>query len=544
MFVLYFPAARAGFVSDFTGWLDQIRNQSFGTYINRTNFKVVSMYQFTQLVTWVFYQFFGANAWLWHLLFITLHTINACLLYALCASMLRDAGVSNYKATGYIGSVLFCITPYISEVVVWEPSFHYLQGLLILLLIMRWVQQYIYAPSRKYILLVWVLYALSTHTLEVFYITPWFVLLLAIFYKYQTAEGNATWLRLMKHFFRPLLLIFILRLLEYRLLYGDWVSRIGSQTVLSLQDAGLGKPAKYLFHLLLLGRYVPAEWHLGSITMGDVRMHVYAFCDSVAGITLFYSITALFFAWGIFRYKYMSGKRRVALMLAAWAFIALLLITPLWFGDLLLVVYDRYTYFTAPFLFMFVAVSLSFIKRRYISTGIIVVLMAANLRYAIQAVRYWWKSSRITESLLQHLPAHDDKIIILLNLPDSMHGVLMIGSSGEGEYKLMRNLLYPQNKMKGKVYDAMSYNMATPHDGAHVKVLNDSTVRVMLNQYATWWWYEGLGGHDHENEDYKVRITGGDYELVMKQPASKYLLYYQTGSTWKQVDMTKTYEQY
>lgn len=544
LFILYFPAARAGFVSDFTGWLDQIRNHTFYEYINRTNFKVVSLYQFTQLVTWVYYQLFGVNAWMWHLLFITMHAFNASIIYKLCAGMLQDTKLVNYKVPVLIGCALFCVTPYVSEVIVWEPSFHYLLGLMLLLVIMLLVRRYIYEPRARYVLVVWVLYALSTHSLEVFYVTPWFVLLLGIFYKYQSPQGSSAWGGVVFKLFVPMLLLFVLRLVEYRVLHGDWVSRIGSETALSLKDTGLGKPAKYLFHLLLLGRYLPEEWQLGGVTLGEIRTQIYNACDSTAGIAMFYTFCVLAFAWGMFRYKYMSGRARVALIVAGWAMIALLLITPLWFGDLLLVVYDRYTYFAGGFVFVFVAICLTYIDNKKWQYGIIAVLLLANLRYSVQVVRYWWKSENIISRLLNELPVQDDKIVILLNVPDSMHGVLMIGSSDEGEYKMMRNLLLPGKAMHGPVHEAMSYNMATPNDGAHVRMLNDSTVRVVLNQYATWWWYSGLGGHDHEHADYKARITNDGYEMVMKKPASQYALYYQVGSQWKRVDMSRTYEQY
>ncbi|GAA4463853.1 hypothetical protein GCM10023093_13110 [Nemorincola caseinilytica] len=545
MFVLYLPAAKAGFVSDFTGWLQQVRYRPFWEYMNRSGFKVVSMYQGTQFVTWVYYQLFGASEWAWHILFITLHTANATLLYILCATLLRDAGVEQYRPIGYTGVVLFCVSPYVSEVVVWEPSFHYLQGLLILLLVLVWVQRYCYTGERRYVWYACVAYLFSIHTLEVFYITPWLALSLGWFYKGQLPQGKAMFGRVARYFFLPMLLLFALRLLEYRLLYGDWVSRIGSQTVLSLQDAGLGKPLKYLFHLLPLGRYLPAEWHIGSASMGDLRSNIYAFCDSGVGMTMFYGGCVSCFAWGLLRYGKMSGRAKVALLLGVWTFIALLLITPLWFGDLLLIVYDRYTYFTIPFLFMLVAIGIWSIRGRYVRVALLVVLLLANLRYTIQVNRYWGKGARIVDRLLHHLPETGDRTVILLNMPESMHGAPMMSASDPSEYKLMRDLLVPERPIKGKVYDALSFNMVTPDDGAHAQVLNDSTIRVKLNQYGTWWWYQAMGGHDYENEDYKLRINpGGDYDLTLKKPANGYILFYQVGDKWKQVDMSKTYEQY
>ena len=58
MFILYFPAAKAGFVTDFTGWLNQVKNHGFWEYINRSNFKATSLYQVTQFNTYIFYKLF------------------------------------------------------------------------------------------------------------------------------------------------------------------------------------------------------------------------------------------------------------------------------------------------------------------------------------------------------------------------------------------------------------------------------------------------------------------------------------------------------
>lgn len=536
MFALYFPAAKAGFVSDFTGWLDQVQHRSFSEYINRTNFKVVSLYQFTQLVTWGFYKVFGINAWLWHLLFITLHVVNACLLAVLCGGMLRDAGVRNYAGISYMGAGLFSISPYLSEVIVWEPSFHYLLGMLMLLVVLVCVQQYILLRRNTYIIIAAVVYALSTHSLEVFYITPWLVLSVALFYRAQLEEGKEVFKKVVLYFFVPLLVIFFLRMVEYRVLHGDWVSRIGSETALLAQETGLGKPLKYLFHLLFLGRFLP--WN-------SVKDVVYSFCDSSLGIGLFYVLLVAEVAWSIVAYKKMAGGQRVAFLLFVWVIIALLLVSPLWFGSMLLVVYDRYSYFACGFLFMAVAIGIGHVPNKYVRIGLLTVVVLANLRFAVQASRYWGKGARVTNSLLNDLPA-TGKTVVLLNIPESIHGVPMIGAWGYSEYRLMRNLLLPGKQVTDTVREVLSYNMVTPDDGAHVQVLNDSMLRVTLNQWGTWWWSEGQGGHSYENADYKLNVIdyGHLYELTLKKPAGEYALFFQVGDKWKRVDMGRWDEQW
>jgi hypothetical protein len=389
------------------------------------------------------------------------------------------------------------------------------------------------------------LFVYATHTLEIFYLTPWLVLLMALFYRYQCTDGREIGSRLIAKFFIPLLLLFGLRLLEFRLLHGDWVSRIGSATVLSVSDLGLGKPAKYLYHLVALGRFWPADVHVGSLTLGGIRQTIYQFCDSGIGVFLFWAIVMCVSAWCLFRYKYMTGSARVAFVMWLCMLAALVLVMPLWFYDLLLISMDRYAYFTIPFLAMLAAIGIWRMRRSWLRYALLLVVLLANVRYTVQANRYWMKGARITHSLLHTLPVHNNKITVLLNVPESMHGAPMIGASDMGEFKLMRNLLVPDSRLTGTVYDAMGYNMQSPEDGAHVLVLNDSVLRIRLNQWGTWWWYNALGGHSYENADYSIQVAdGGCYDLAMKKNNSNYIFYFQTGSQWKQVDLALTYEQY
>ncbi len=418
MFILYFPAAKAGFVTDFTGWLDQVQHHSFYEYINRTNFHVRSAYQFTQLVTYLFYQLFGTNAWLWHLLFITLHTVNATLMYVLTRRLLDDTGVNNSSSISFAGVLLFCISPYMSEAIVWEPAFHFLQGLLFILLILTCVQRFVHTGAAKYAWYTALIYSLSLFSLEVFYTTPWLALTLGLFYCFHPSFGKKVFQKVVAYFFVPMLLLFLTRLSVYRFIYGDWVSRIGSDTVTGMQIDSFGKPAKYLFHLLLLGRFFP----------NDLKQKIYDLCDSVKCILAFYSIIALCCIYIAARFRKMSGKGKVASLLFVWTLIALVLLIPLWFNSMLFVMQDRYTYSLGAFLYMLVAVLISFIALKYLRIGIIVTYALINIRFTIKVNRYWGKSSRVTQGLLNNLPDPGNKIVLLLNIPESMNGIPMIGS--------------------------------------------------------------------------------------------------------------------
>lgn len=530
VFALYLPAAKAGFVADFTGWLDQVRNHTFLEHINRTNFQVHSLYQFTQLATWVFYNLFGVHEWLWHLLFITLHTLNATLLYRLTSRLLSDAGSSQSDSIAFAGAALFSVSPYISETLVWEPSYHFLQGLLFIVMILLCVQQFIHSGSKGYIFLASATYFLSTFALEIFYITPALVLSLILFY-HGLPRFNKYTNAALRYCFTPLVILFAIRFLVFRVVYGSWVSRIGSGAVTSVDLASFSKPVKYIFHLLLLGRFFPHS----------TRQKVYALCENPIVIALFYITLALITAYIIINYRKLAGKARVAALMFVWTIITLLLLIPLWFPDILLSIYDRYTYFTDAFFYMLLTTLAFFITAAWLRTGILLLLGLVNIRFTIKVNRYWWKSERIIYALLHNIPQEKGKTTILLNIPQSMHGIAMIGAEKDSEFKLLHDLMSPTQPLDSPVYDAMAYNMETPDDGAHVTVLNDSTIKVTLNQWGTWWWFETKGGYGYENEDYSLNLTdpGHEYQLMLKKPAASYLLLFQVGKQWKVVDWNK-----
>lgn len=529
VFVLYYPAAKAGFVADFTGWLEQEKYHGFWDNINRTGYKVHSLYQLTQLVTLVFYKLFGINEWLWHLLFITIHTINAWLAYRLAGTLLYDAGANNAKPVALAGAILFCVSPYVSEAIVWEPSFHFLQGLLLALLILLWVQRYVHTGHKKYALWVCIIYFLSTFSLELFYLTPWLVLTLGIFYGYNALDGRRVLNRVTLYFFVPMLLLFLARLVIFRLLYDDWVSRIGSGAVTTVQLDSFAKPAKYIFNLLFLGRF-----------MEGTKQAVYGFLDKGVSIAVFYLVIIGIGVYIIARFKAMTGRARVASLFYVWTIAALLLLIPLWFQAGQLALNDRYTYFTDAFFYMLVSVLLSFITLRYAWVAMISLFALVNLRFAIKVNRYWGKSQKVIYGLLHTIPDERTRTVLLLNLPQNMHGIAMIGAEHNSEFKLMHDLLLPDKSLHTTVYDVMAYNMETPEDGAHVSAVNDSTIRVTLNQWGTWWWFATMGGSSYENMDYKLNLIdpGHFYELTLKRPAQQYLLLYAVGGSWKTVDMS------
>ncbi len=528
-FIVYLPTAKAGWVIDAAGWLYNIRHLSFWDYINNAQSRIPSLYQFTQFTTYVFYRLFNANPYAWHTLMVTLHAINAFLVYTICKRLFSDSGISNAKTIAIAGVVLYTICPHISEVIVWEASFHYLQGFLLILLILSQAQRFHYAQHAKYAVLAVALFTCSAFSLEVFYLTPWFILTLGLYYRFVLGYPASTFRRLLLYFFLPQLAVFGIQLLLLRMEYGAHFAHIAENVVQPLSSY-LSKPPKYVFHILFFGRYFSS----------GTREKVYHICESVAGMAVFYGAVAIIVGYATLKFREFTATSKAAILLFLWMAISLFILLPLAFPHILLMFYDRYTYLLDAFTYMLLALLASNINSKYVRYALLVGYGCINLYFTIKVNLYWKHSTYIDNRLLRELPNPGNKTVILLNIPENMHGIAMIGAQPDDEYKGMRELFVGKT-IPNKIWDAASYNMLTPDDGANVTVKNDSTIVVTLNQWGTWWWYEGHGAKTYATVDYKLNLTdpGHNYELVLKRPADSFLLLYSVGSIWKTVDMGK-----
>ena len=526
LFVLYLPTWRAGFVSDFTGWLYDLQNSSFFDHINRTHFKVKSLYQFTQLTTWLLYQVFGINHFLWHCMHITLQAVNASLLFTIVSGLFSIENNERNKPVIFAALILFCISPTLSEVIVWEASFHYLLGFLMFLSILRLVQLYCQNPIAKKLWAIALLYLLSTFSIELFYLTPFCVAALILFYKKYSPSAKVELRKTFVFLLAQQLLFLLLHFSLVKLSFGFWLPHIGTNTVSeTTNNFLLSKPIKLLFHLIFFGRFYSQEF----------RDKVYLFCESYMVIVAFYAVVFATLI-SVFKFPKASQREKAAFgLLFFWLSMCVGLSIPLWFPQSFWVVYDRYAYFSMGFIFMVFALLCNWILPRWMNIALLLIFASANI-YATYKVNNKWKvTAKLTHQLIKSIPINTNKKIILLNVPQAMNGIFMITANDQNEAFLMRNLLY-QPQSKNEIIEVFSYNIKTINDGAHVKVLNDSTVQVSLNQWGTWWWYNDMGAVNYQNKHFKVKIDEwGGYDLTLKGKPNDYILLFQVGNQWKPV---------
>jgi len=517
-------------VGDFPYWLEQVSTWPFSDYIHGKGFSK-SMCEFTQLNTYILYKTIGINKWAWHIVFISLHSISALLLYVLLSNIFRDAEIKNRKSLAFTSAILFIVTPMASEAVVWKPAYHFLLATIFILTVLILVQKYQRTPQNKYAIYAGVIYLISTFSLELFYVTPLLCLALSVFYFKTFGNHTNIFKKTITYFWVPQIICVLFNLFLLKALHHSFISHYSNIPDLHIIDLA-SKPLKYLFHILFFGRFLPNTF----------RFSIYEFCESLLTLIVFYASLTGVLVWILATIKRRSGYAKTILLLSVFIMIILVYLSPLAFPNLLLVTYDRYSYLVSGFVFAMVVLLLNSLRSDIIKYSLVGLYITANIFFTLKVNGDWLASQKIINSLYKTFPAVGNKVVIQLNVPQCFDGVPMMDAqtSPDGGFKLMYNE-FSGNHINSDVYGVAAFNMISSGDGAHITVINDSVVNVTLNQWGTWWWFSGLGAFSYENEQFKVnmRDVGHEYQLVLKKPEDKYVVMFEADGKWKIVNWNK-----
>ncbi len=504
--MLYAPAWAAGWVRDVSGWLQKIQEQPFGDYLFRKGTRVQSLYPFTQLMLWAGYKLWGAHPLPWHLFMVTAHATVAWGWARFYVSALQPRwGIKVLWAGGAAG-LFTLLSPYATEVVVWQAGFHYLQGSLLMLVSLGSALRLLQSGKKKWAVIAIAAFIPTLFALEAFVLTPFYTAVVALTAGREHA-GNVR--RLWRWLIVPMLLLCAVQYGLYRTLYNAPVPHIRSLHFSQAAD-WLRKPAKYFFHLFLWGRY----WPVG------IRQMVYALLNSHLFLgVLGLSATGFFIA--LFR-------RRRRISASVWVVPALFfagalaLVLPLYFHQAGWVYFDRYAYFMLPAAGALLGL---FIQRLPVRRSLAVGLSALSVCTLVYTVQLWRQSDHLSRAMLESVPVPPaGRITLLLNVPNALHSIPMIGQTKEGEAALMRRYVLGK-PFPGLLYEPSACNLLSVRDSVRVVRTGPQTLQVTaLNGQG--WWTGGVLSTDWENDFFAVHFLPAQsaYGLFLKQPAGRYQL--------------------
>lgn len=533
---IYIPAYQAGFHQDFHSTLQLYHEQSFADYINRAGIGNQSLYQVTQLLLYAFISLFGIHVLPWFILFTLLHAANGCLIFYFFRRLFNMLGYEPHNAVLIFGTLFFLLAPVQAETVIWKAALHYLTGTAIIFGILHWLLSYLHQPKPKYIFAILGLYFISTFTLEIFYLTPAFVLIVLVSLKIGNAISKDIFIKALINIFVGLVAIWLLHLLTYHFVYHKWVAHyeLDLQSAFSFRSV-FGKINKYFIHIFLMEYLWPHDW----------QVKAYAIAESLPAVVITTCAIMGCIALWLFRFGKLSPAAKAAILLAAMGFASFIIILPMWFSDILVMRNDRYYYLPSVFFFMLAGVAIGSIRPQKLSYAIAAIYLLINIAATENIV---WKAraaAKVFWGMINHFRWFDAPKVILLNLPNNLEGIGIIPADSPSNFNAHLKI-FGKDTIRGKVMDVSSYNMTKFYNGAHVVVQDSLHLLVTLNEWGGWWWYRTLGATDYENEEYKAEgfSSGHEYKLSFKQkPDTSIVILYQQGDQWRRVDMAKTGEE-
>ena len=128
---------------------------------------------------------------------------------------------------------------------------------------------------------------------------------------------------------------------------------------------------------------------------------------------------------------------------------------------------------------------------------------------------------------------YDKKEIIALAVPDNYKGIWMVRDSSALKETINFRL---KKSLEARIDEIANFNLTAYDNGVNVKKENDSTIYVTFKQYGNWWWYNGVGMTNREDEKFKITVDEWcGYHLVIKNKQQhNYTIIYPDNLQWKE----------
>ncbi|MBK8562394.1 MAG: hypothetical protein IPN76_03370 [Saprospiraceae bacterium] len=174
--LLYARTWQAGFVSDFTGFLHRIDGASLQGVWDCFGFP--ALHQVTNFFLFCFVKWFGVGGIGWYFVFTSLHVANGFLGFVLAKKIFEKHDHTCPETPAFMASLLFLLSPYQVEVVVWRVCFNFLFCTLTMLGSLLLWMKYCEAKLLRHLLWSLGLFVVGLFTFELAVVLP--VLLLPL----------------------------------------------------------------------------------------------------------------------------------------------------------------------------------------------------------------------------------------------------------------------------------------------------------------------------------------------------------------------------
>ena len=520
---IYFPSWENGFVTDWMSWIYWYQEGTYADVIHC--FGYPGLHQFFHLVHYTLYKICGTDHFMWYIPYAIMHGVNAFLVLKLIRAATDLYQIKAGAFIAWFTALVFFISPYQVETVVWKVCFHYMMSLALIMGSWWYLIKYLRDDDRTFLTWHHILFVLALLTLEITLAAPFMFFTFSLIFLYRNDLLTQKWKQLAWTFGIQLGII-VLYFLANRAILGSWVGHYGAEQHLKF-DAALigGNGMKYLWKYLLFTHYWPYT----------EKMELYNSFDTdainIGGGLLVLSLIALFVV-----YKLKSLKTEISLAFFGIVafFMGIFPIANLFFMRMHPYENDRYGYFASAFFYLFIICLIACLPKvwRYIVavlyTLISVYLFVGMMKTANDA-------GHIHRELVRSFDYYDRDDIVFLTKPDNFNGMCIFRDlSGEAVAFRESLDLFEGKPYTGKMIDIAQINMVSPTDGVRVAQIDSLTIQVAINSGGTWFWRSGFGLLPYKTDEFEVTKGEWHYRVhFYEDPSDKTFLYF-IGDEWKE----------
>lgn len=519
--LVYFRAYGAHFLDDTISWMYFFKQDGWSTFYS--SFHFTSLYYGHDVLYNLLYLFFGTYALPWFIVLMLVHAANAFCSYVFFKKLFERREVQNTEKIAIGGSVLFLLSPYQTENVVWGATLHYGVSMLLLWAGFYFYEKFLQHKKVIHLLMFYAMFMIALVTLEISLVFPGLFFIVFAFLWQNTFSIKHVWMSC-RYIALPMAVIIVGYFLANNYVHGSFIGHYGDEhtkTLFTLQTpiTMLQYFAKYLFYVHFL--------------VYDKRDLLYSIINHplilivVAGLSILIS-------WYVYT-KHTELRKRLFLIwgLLMLALVVLIPVASMYFMYLNQVQNDRLGYFFSLFLFMLLAYLLSLATKKYFF--IIVILLSIFNIFLLQDYTQRWKhASEIQKIAMDTFRWYDAEKVYVLNQPCYFEGVYVF----RNDARMDRSLSVLKNiEMYGRIQEVAWANMQDLSNNITVEQMDSLTLKVTLNEWGRWFWVGDKGAYDYKTDFAEVDFDEWNHSYTVRFkmcPTVHEPVIYYTPQGWKE----------
>lgn len=478
-----------------------------------------SLHQVGHFFAFLAYKIFGLNVVGWSVMLAIFHALNSYFFFSNCNTYLARFSIDNHKKIALIGSFLFLISPYQTEITQWGSTLWYQLCLLWLNILFYEVLRIGQSRFTFRVMLILIVTIISYFTWEFSYVFP--IALLLLFYFLDSGVSIKKYLLFV---FIPQLLALFGYLYLNRSVNKQLFSHYeGYNFVWSNVVNNVGYYLIKLSNLILFLDYGRRE-----------KLQLF-FANHVIVLYLIAAVFLLLFI------KKIINRQSATLPLYLFIILSAIFILPIVHLNQvfnLRIVQDRYVYLALPFSSM--AISFFMMQqKRLVRLFLVVVLSFFSIKLLQSNIDAWKKAYQLQMSLVADYKWQDSPNVYILTSADNVNGAYCLRSQPYSSFA-EAYLLFKGKNIFPSVKEVLQYNVTNIKDSFIVTKYSADSIRVAFAQYGNWYWRNGHSAEKNMTTpdfEYAIDEWGMGFTVKLKDSTAKSAtIILQQGDKWEAVN--------